>query len=47
MYNTHVGRFNSEYGMQGMIPMSSIKKFSIDSDWDKESFVMKLHERHP
>ncbi|CDW90651.1 beta-mannosidase [Stylonychia lemnae] len=46
IYNTHVGRFNSEYGMQGMIPMSSIKQFSIASDWDKQSFVMQLHERH-
>jgi beta-mannosidase len=39
-YNKYVGRFDSEYGMQGMIPMSSIRKFSIPSDWDKTSFVM-------
>ena len=30
-----------------MIPMSSIKKFSVASDWDIESFVNVLHERHP
>ena len=31
-YDTHVGRFNSEYGMQGMIPMSSIRRFSLPED---------------
>ena len=39
-YDQSVGRFDSEYGMQGMIPMSSIKKFSSPSDWDQSSFVM-------
>ena len=39
-YDQSVGRFDSEYGMQGMIPMSSIKKFSTPSDWDQSSFVM-------
>lgn len=28
-YNQYIGRFNSEYGMQGMLSMDSIKKFSI------------------
>jgi beta-mannosidase len=45
-YNTHVGRFNSEYGMQGMIPMSSIKNFTNASDRDFNTTVMKIHERH-
>ncbi len=46
-YDQSVGRFDSEYGMQGMIPISSIKKFSSPSDWDQSSFVMQIHERHP
>ncbi len=28
-YNIYIGRFNSEYGMQGILDMSSIKKFTI------------------
>jgi hypothetical protein len=32
--------------MQGMIPMSSIRQFSIPSDWNKTSAVMEIHERH-
>eukprot|EP00347_Sterkiella_histriomuscorum_P013880 403363013 len=46
VYNTHVGRFVSEYGMQGMIPMSSLKKFTLPTDLDQSSFVMQIHERH-
>jgi len=45
-YNTHVGRFNSEYGMQGMLPMSSIRKFTSPSDRDFDTNVMAIHERH-
>lgn len=32
--------------MQGMIPMSSIRQFSVPSDWDITSMVMRIHERH-
>lgn len=46
VYNEYIGRFNSEYGMQGMIPMTSIKKFSEEGDWNLDSEIMKLHERH-
>ena len=46
-YNTIVGRFTSEYGMQGMPSMNSIKKFTLPEDWSLESPVMLLHERHP
>ena len=28
LYNSYIGRFVSEYGMQGMIPMTSIRSFS-------------------
>jgi beta-mannosidase len=45
-YNLFVGRFNSEYGMQGILEMSSIKRFTIPSDWDETSQTMELHERH-
>jgi hypothetical protein len=45
-YDTNVGRFTSEYGIQGMLCMESIKKFTIPSDWSLYSPVMTLHERH-
>lgn len=32
--------------MQGMIPMNSIKKFTVQSDRGFDTFVMQLHERH-
>jgi beta-mannosidase len=46
LYNSYIGRFVSEYGMQGMLPMTSIRQFSTEADWDTTSFVMRLHERH-
>ena len=30
-----------------MIDFSSIKKFSVSSDWNIASDTMKIHERHP
>mmetsp|Transcript_7617 Transcript_7617/g.6977 ORF Transcript_7617/g.6977 Transcript_7617/m.6977 type:complete len:264 (+) Transcript_7617:469-1260(+) len=47
VYNTHFGKFNSEFGMQGMPSMNSIKKFSLPEDWSLDSSVMLTHERHP
>jgi beta-mannosidase len=46
-YNEKVGRFNSEYGMQGMPDMKTIKQFSLPQDWDTSSAVMKAHQKHP
>jgi beta-mannosidase len=46
-FNIKYGRFTSEYGMQGMPCMNSVKKFSLPEDWSLESPVMLLHERHP
>ena len=46
-YNQYIGRFDSEFGMQGMIPMSSMRQFSTPADWNLDSFVVKIHERHP
>jgi beta-mannosidase len=46
-YEEKVGRFNSEYGMQGFPPMESIRKFTIPSDLDTASAVMRTHQKHP
>lgn len=46
-YNEKFGRFMSEYGMQGMPDMKTIKQFSLSQDWDTTSAVMKTHQKHP
>ncbi len=32
--------------MQGMVPMSSIRKFTAPADRDFDTSVMAIHERH-
>lgn len=44
-FNNHVGRFMSEYGFQSFPEFSTVKKYTIDSDWDIESEVMAAHQR--
>ncbi|MDB5195839.1 MAG: glycoside hydrolase family 2 protein, partial [Flaviaesturariibacter sp.] len=46
-YNEKVGRFNSEYGMQGMPGMKTIHQFALPQDLDTASAVMKTHQKHP
>ncbi len=46
-YNKKVGRFNSEYGMQGMPDRKTIEAFTLPSDRDTSSVVMKVHQKHP
>jgi beta-mannosidase len=46
-YNEKVGRFNSEYGMQGMPDMKTIQQFAAPKDLDTASAVMKVHQKHP
>lgn len=46
-YNEKVGRFNSEYGMQGMPDLKTIEQFTIPGDRDTSSAVMKTHQKHP
>ena len=42
-----IPRFMSEYGMQAMPNMESVKKFAANSDMDTSSIVMKIHQKHP
>ena len=46
-YNEKVGRFVSEYGMQGMPDIKTIKQFSLPQDRDTSSSVMRTHQKHP
>ena len=45
-YKDRVGYFNSEYGMQSLLPMSSLKLFLSDEDMeDQESPTMIYHNK--
>jgi beta-mannosidase len=41
-----IPRFASEFGMQSMPEMATIKAFSVPEDWDTSSVVMKVHQKH-
>jgi beta-mannosidase len=45
MYTQKVGRFMSEYGFQGMPPLSTFKKFTSNLNWENPS--IKAHQKHP
>ncbi len=42
----NIGRFMSEYGFQATPEFSSIKKFTLPQDWDINSEVMRVHQKH-
>ena len=44
-FNTYISRFMSEYGFQSFPEFSTVKKYTIASDWDIESEVMAAHQR--
>ena len=46
-YKEKVPRFMSEYGMQAMPDMETIKQFALPLDYDTASAVMKAHQKHP
>ncbi|WP_090119630.1 beta-mannosidase [Lutibacter oricola] len=44
--NEFIPRFMSEYGFQSFPEFESVKKFTVEEDWDIYSEVMKSHQRH-
>jgi beta-mannosidase len=44
-YNTHIGRFMSEYGFQSFPEFNSVKMYTLPEDWDIFSDVMQAHQR--
>ncbi|MCB0667298.1 MAG: glycoside hydrolase family 2 protein, partial [Saprospiraceae bacterium] len=44
-FDTYVGRFMSEYGFQSFPLFSSVRKYTVEEDWDIESEVMTSHQR--
>ncbi len=47
VYEKKVGRFMSEYGFQGMPPLSTFKKFMPDFPAKFDSAAFKNHQKHP
>ncbi|MCX6249111.1 MAG: glycoside hydrolase family 2 protein [Bacteroidetes bacterium] len=46
-YKEKTGRFMSEYGFQGFPSLETIQKFTLPSDRQLGSPVMKAHQKHP
>lgn len=44
-FETHVGRFMSEYGFQSFPEFESVKKYTVPADYNIESEVMAAHQR--
>ncbi|WP_372754478.1 glycoside hydrolase family 2 protein [Mariniflexile sp.] len=44
-FNEYIPRFMSEYGFQSFPEFESVKKYTIESDWDIYSEVMQSHQR--
>ncbi|WOD43875.1 beta-mannosidase [Hwangdonia lutea] len=44
-FNKYIPRFMSEYGFQSFPEFSTVKKYTVPSDWDIESEVMAAHQR--
>lgn len=44
-YETHIGRFMSEYGFQSFPEFNTVKTYTIPADYDIFSEVMKAHQR--
>lgn len=44
-FESHIGRFMSEYGFQSFPEFESVKKYTIEEDRDIQSAVMTAHQR--
>lgn len=45
-YKNKVPRFMSEYGMQALPNWETIQQFSLPEDWNIQSPVMQIHQKH-
>ncbi len=46
-FRNRVPRFMSEFGFQSFPLLQSVKKFTVEEDWDITSEVMTTHQKHP
>lgn len=46
-FKNYIGRFMSEFGFQSFPEIRTIESYTIPSDWNIDSTVMKSHQRHP
>jgi beta-mannosidase len=46
-FKNNISRFMSEYGFQSFPELKTVMSYAEEKDWDIESEVMLLHQRHP
>jgi beta-mannosidase len=46
IWKEKTGRFMSEFGFQSYPDFSSVKKFTVEEDWNINSQVMRNHQKH-
>ncbi len=46
-YEKQYPRFMSEYGFQSFPLLATVKTYTVPEDWDIESPVMMVHQKHP
>ncbi|MFM1809927.1 MAG: hypothetical protein RLZZ382_1152 [Bacteroidota bacterium] len=44
-FATKIGRFNAEFGFQSFPEFATLKRFSVEKDWNLNSSVMKHHQK--
>ena len=44
-FRDNIGRFMSEYGFQSFPEFETVKRYTVEEDWDIESEVMAAHQR--
>jgi beta-mannosidase len=47
MFREKTGRFLSEYGFQAFPSSETVRRFALPEDFNIESAVMKVHQKHP
>jgi len=46
-YRTQLPRFMSEFGFQALPPLSTIRTFAEEEDWNMTSYIMECHQKTP
>jgi len=45
-YRTQLPRFMSEFGFQALPPLSTIRTFAEEEDWNMTSYIMECHQKN-
>jgi len=45
-YRDQHPRFMSEFGFQALPPLSTIRTYADEADWNMTSYIMEQHQKH-